>query len=157
MPLIVGVSQKLRIDSFLLLGGVQCIRKLHETSRVVSVSMPRLASTSEARASDCVSIYSRCSSDLPFRMGLMAATQRSSNVLFVAAIFPLAKPMTRTPVSVQKKRGGQEKARKGKKRQEKPRKGVDCQKSNLSEYKFPLGLESSAPQSRHILSGSAPP
>src|SRR5450432_1568329 len=50
---------------------------------------------SEARASACVSIYSRMFVSLPFRT-VMANTQSSSNVLFVALIFPVAKPTTRT-------------------------------------------------------------
>ena len=54
-----------------------------------------LASISEARASACVSIYSRMFVNLPFRT-VMAKTQWSSNVLFVALIFPVAKPTTRT-------------------------------------------------------------
>jgi hypothetical protein len=46
-----------------------------------------LASISEARASACVSIYSRMFVSLPFR-SVMAKTQSSSNVLFVALTFP---------------------------------------------------------------------
>jgi hypothetical protein len=64
----------------------------------LSVSMgqsPGLASISEARASACVSIYCRMFVSLPFRT-VMAKTQRSSNVLFVALILPVAKPTTRT-------------------------------------------------------------
>src|SRR3954454_24516216 len=57
--------------------------------------VPGLASISEARASACVSIYSRMLVSLPFRT-VMAKIQSSSNVLFVALIFPLAKPTTRT-------------------------------------------------------------
>jgi len=45
------------------------------------------ASICEARASACVSIYSRIFVTLPFRT-VMAKTQWSSNVLFVALIFP---------------------------------------------------------------------
>ena len=52
-------------------------------------------SISEARASACVSIYSRMFVSLPFRT-VMAKTQWSSNVLFVALILPVAKPTTRT-------------------------------------------------------------
>src|SRR3984893_16603539 len=54
-----------------------------------------LAAISEARASACVSIYSRMFVTLPFRT-VMAKTQWSSNVLFVALILPVAKPTTRT-------------------------------------------------------------
>src|ERR1019366_5430875 len=54
-----------------------------------------LAAISEARASACVSIYSRMFVSLPFRT-VMAKTQWSSNVLFVALILPVAKPTTRT-------------------------------------------------------------
>src|ERR1043166_6221471 len=54
-----------------------------------------LASISEARASACVSIYSRMFVSLPFRT-VMAKTQWSSNVLFVAMILPLAKPADNT-------------------------------------------------------------
>jgi hypothetical protein len=54
-----------------------------------------LAAVSEAGASACVSTYSRVFVTLPFRM-VRAKTQWSSNVLFVALILPLAKPMTRT-------------------------------------------------------------
>jgi hypothetical protein len=50
---------------------------------------------SEARASACVSIYSLMFVSLPFRT-VMAKTQWSSNVLFVALTFPVAKPTTRT-------------------------------------------------------------
>src|SRR4249920_3679362 len=55
----------------------------------------RGARVSEARASACVSIYSRMLASLPFRT-VMAKTQRSSKVLFVALILPVAKPTTRT-------------------------------------------------------------
>src|SRR3984957_11658144 len=54
-----------------------------------------LAAVSEARASACVSIYSRMFVSLPFRT-VMAKTQWSSNVLFVALILPVAKPTTTT-------------------------------------------------------------
>src|SRR6202171_131294 len=77
---------------------VQGIRRLYESVRVVSVSMGQglgLASISEARSSACVSIYSRTFVTLPFRT-VMAKTQLSSNVLFVALILPVAKPTTRT-------------------------------------------------------------
>src|ERR1700731_4076817 len=75
----------------------------HKTSlriieQAVSVSMGQdleLVSISEARARACVSIYFRMFVNLPFRT-LMAKTQLSSNVLFVALIFPVAKPTTRT-------------------------------------------------------------
>ena len=53
------------------------------------------ASICEARASACVSIYSRMFVSLPFRT-VMAKTQWSSNFLFVALILPVAKPTTRT-------------------------------------------------------------
>src|SRR5271154_6464017 len=49
----------------------------------------------EARASACVSMYSRMFVSLP-SLTVMAKIQSSSNVLFVALIFPLAKPTTRT-------------------------------------------------------------
>ena len=64
----------------------------------VPVSMGQglgLASISEARASACVSIYSRTFVSLPFRT-VMSKTQWSSNVLFVALILSVAKPTTRT-------------------------------------------------------------
>src|SRR6202171_5690676 len=54
-----------------------------------------LAAISEARASACVSTYSRMFVTLPFRT-VMAKTQLSSNVLFVALILPVAKPTTTT-------------------------------------------------------------
>jgi hypothetical protein len=54
-----------------------------------------LAAISDARASACVSIYSRTFVNLPFRT-VMSKTQWSSNVLFVALILPVAKPTTRT-------------------------------------------------------------
>ena len=53
------------------------------------------ADASEARASACVSTYSRMFVTLPFRM-VMSKTQWSSNFLFVALILPAAKPTTRT-------------------------------------------------------------
>src|ERR1700680_3437380 len=77
---------------------VQRIRGLYESFRVVSVSMGQdlgFAAISEARPSACVSIYSRTFVNLPFRT-VMAKTQSSSNVLFVAMILPVAKPTTRT-------------------------------------------------------------
>src|SRR5271166_1268281 len=48
-----------------------------------------------ARASACVSMYSRMFVSLPPRT-VMAKTKWSSKALFVALTFPLAKPMTRT-------------------------------------------------------------
>jgi hypothetical protein len=54
-----------------------------------------LASISEARASACVSIYSLMCATLPSRT-VMSKTHSSSNGLFVALIFPVATPMTRT-------------------------------------------------------------
>ena len=54
-----------------------------------------LASISEARARACVSIYSLMLSTLPFRT-VMSKTHWSLYGLFVALIFPVAKPMTRT-------------------------------------------------------------
>src|ERR1700689_2128087 len=54
-----------------------------------------LAAISEARASACVSMYSRMFVSLPFRT-VMAKTQSSLKVLFVALIFPVATPTTRT-------------------------------------------------------------
>src|SRR5450755_3878522 len=77
---------------------VQRIRRLYDSFRVVSVSMGQglgLASISEARASACVSIYSRMFVTLPFRT-VMAKTQSSLNALFVALILPVATPTTRT-------------------------------------------------------------
>src|SRR5271165_472861 len=70
-------------------------------------SLPSLFS--EARASACVSIYSRMFVSLPFRT-VMAKTQSSSNVLLVAMIFPLAKPTTRTrsPCATNSKGSGYE-------------------------------------------------
>jgi len=56
---------------------VQRIRRLYESFRVVSVSMGQglgFASISEARASACVSTYSRTFVNLPFRT-VMAKTQ----------------------------------------------------------------------------------
>ena len=66
---------------------------LAELSEIVSCGIgfdgsgPGANAISEARASACVSIYSRMFVDLPFRT-IMAKTQWSSNVLFVALIFP---------------------------------------------------------------------
>ena len=61
------------------------------------IGMPALrhpdASICEARASACVSTYSRMFVTLLFRT-VMAKTQRSWNVLFVALILPRAKPTT---------------------------------------------------------------
>ena len=77
----------------------------HALTEIRRFSLPRrksamgqglgLAAVSEARASACVSTYSRMFVTLPFRM-VMAKTQWSSNLLFVALILPLAKPTTRT-------------------------------------------------------------
>ena len=53
------------------------------------------ASICEARASACVSTYSRMFVSLPLRT-MMAKTQLSLNALFVALIFPVATPTTRT-------------------------------------------------------------
>jgi hypothetical protein len=53
------------------------------------------ASICEARASACVSIYSRMFFTLPSRT-VMSKTQSSLNDLFVALIFPVATPTTRT-------------------------------------------------------------
>src|ERR1700689_484219 len=53
------------------------------------------ASTPAARANACVSTYSRMLVSLPSRT-VMAKIQSSSNGLFVALTFPLAKPTTRT-------------------------------------------------------------
>src|ERR1700722_9283015 len=53
------------------------------------------ASICEARASACVSIYSRMFATLPSRT-VMSKTQSSLNGLFVALIFPVATPTTRT-------------------------------------------------------------
>jgi hypothetical protein len=47
----------------------------------------KLAAVSEARASTCVSIYSRTFISLPF-LTVMSKTQWSTKVLFVALIFP---------------------------------------------------------------------
>src|ERR1700722_7302689 len=77
---------------------VQRIRRHYESSRMVSVSMGQdlgPAAISEARASACVSTYSRPLANLPFRT-VIAKTQWSPNVLFVALILPVAKPTTRT-------------------------------------------------------------
>src|SRR5580692_7360065 len=53
------------------------------------------ASICEARASACVSMYSRMLVSLPSRT-VMAKIQSSSNGLFVALTFPVAKPTTST-------------------------------------------------------------
>src|ERR1051326_3023051 len=77
---------------------VQRIRRHYDSARTVSVSMGQdmgSAAISEARASACVSTYSRTFANLPFRT-VMAKTQWSSNVLFVALILPVAKPTTKT-------------------------------------------------------------
>lgn len=63
-------------------------------SRKASLSGPD-ASVRAARVMACVSMYSRIVASLPPRT-VMASTQRSSNGLFVALIFPVATPMTRT-------------------------------------------------------------
>jgi hypothetical protein len=60
-----------------------------------ALRQPADVSICEARASACVSMYSRMLVSLPSRT-VMAKIQSSSNVLFVALIFPLAKPTTRT-------------------------------------------------------------
>jgi len=52
-------------------------------------------STCAARASAWVSMYSRMFATLPLRT-VMAKTQSSLNGLFVALIFPVAQPITRT-------------------------------------------------------------
>src|SRR6202051_323433 len=71
------------------------------TLRIVSCGIgfdvlgPGLASISEARASACVSTYSRIFVTLPLRT-VMAKIQSSLNGLFVALIFPVATPTTRT-------------------------------------------------------------
>ena len=86
---------------------VQRIRRLYESFRVVSVSMGQdlgLASISEARASASVSIYSRTFVNLPFRT-VMAKTQWSSHVLFVALILPLA-THDQNPVALRYEFGG---------------------------------------------------
>src|ERR1039457_410919 len=54
-----------------------------------------LAAVAEARARACVSMYSRIFVSLPFRT-VMSKTQSSLNGLFVALIFPVATPTTRT-------------------------------------------------------------
>ncbi len=56
------------------------------------------ASICEARASACVSTYSRMLVSLPSRT-VMAKIQSSSNVLFVALIVPRAKPATKRGVA----------------------------------------------------------
>src|SRR5580693_1274285 len=53
------------------------------------------ASLCEAGARACVSIYSRIFVSLPFRT-VISKTQSSLNGLFVALIFPVATPTTRT-------------------------------------------------------------
>src|SRR6202795_3576341 len=78
--------------------GVQRIRRLYESYRVVSVSLRQglgLAAVSEARARAWGSMYSRIFVTLPFRT-VMAKTQSSLNAVFVALIFPVAEPTTRT-------------------------------------------------------------
>ena len=74
-------------------GGPGGGRGVDSTNRFqVSVPMGQglgLAVISEARASASVSIYSRMFVTLPFRT-VMAKAQRSSNVLFVALILPVA-------------------------------------------------------------------
>ena len=57
------------------------------------------ASICEARASACVSTYSRMLVSLPSRT-VMAKIQSSSNVLFVALIFPLGEADDQDPVSL---------------------------------------------------------
>ena len=73
---------------------------------MVSVSMGQdlgRAAIPEARASACVSTYSRTFVNLPFRT-VMAKTQWSSNVLFVALILPVADDQN--PVSLRHEFGG---------------------------------------------------
>ena len=56
-----------------LLTAVQRVRRLYESVRAVSVSMGRglgFVSISEARASACVSMYSRIFATLPFRTAM---------------------------------------------------------------------------------------
>ena len=55
--------------------------------------------TQEARARACVSMYSRIFVTLPFRT-VMAKTQWSSNVLFVALTFPRSEADDQNPVSL---------------------------------------------------------
>ncbi len=64
-----------------------------------------LVAVSEARASACVSTYSRMFVTLPFRT-VMSKTQWSSNVLFVALIFPLSEADDQNPVSLRYELGG---------------------------------------------------
>ena len=65
----------------------------------------RLAAVSEARASACVSIYSRIFVTLPFRT-VMAKTQSSMNVLFVAFDFPRRDADDQNTVSLRHEFGG---------------------------------------------------
>src|ERR1700730_5857842 len=77
---------------------VQRIRKPYEALCAAPESMGEgvgSVSTSEARAKAWVSTYSRMLVSLPPRT-VMAKIQSSTNVLFVALIFPFAKPTTRT-------------------------------------------------------------
>ena len=64
-----------------------------------------LTSISEARASACVSTYSRMFVSLPFRT-VMAKTQSSSHVLFVAFDFPPSEADDQNPVSLRYVFGG---------------------------------------------------
>src|SRR6202023_3810305 len=63
------------------------------------------ASICEARARACVSIYSRIFVTLPSRT-VMSKTQLSLNGLFVALIFPVATPTTRTRSPCARNSGG---------------------------------------------------
>ena len=60
---------------------------------------------SEARASACVSTYSRTFVNLPFRT-VMAKTQWSSNVRFVALLLPVKEADDQNPVSLRYELGG---------------------------------------------------
>jgi hypothetical protein len=64
-----------------------------------------LGAISDARASACVSTYSRTFVNLPFRT-VMAKTQWSLNFLFVALILPVAKPTTKTRSPLRYELGG---------------------------------------------------
>ena len=80
---------------------VQHIRRLYESVRVVSVSMGQalgLAAFSEARASACVSIYSRVFVSLPFRT--VKAKTQSLERLIRGFDFPRSDADDQNPVSL---------------------------------------------------------
>ena len=87
---------------------VQRIRRLYESVRVISVSMGQglgLAAFSEARASACVSIYSRMFVSLPFRT-VMAKDPMVLKRLIRGFDSPRSEADDQNPVSLRYELGG---------------------------------------------------